>query len=320
MANTAHQKDNSEYIIVGIDGTSSREWMKPDGSNSHTNKFLRDFKGSTTTGINKQWYHGTSDVVLDRESATIIQQALNFITTCLRRKFPEKSLNRMRPLEMFDVNTCKQSEYYNQMQHGQSYAFGTSELKIPVRVAHAAKHQSLTTNDIKIILIGHSRGCMATTILAKMLSPIVKVYFMGLYDSVDKNICFDSTLIENVQYVYHAIRNNEVRSRGIFGHSSITHSSDVVYVQKSFYTSHGGIGGDYVKDPKKASAFGDSSCIPQPEQIKIYSSDGDYRIVNNIHPLTKRFGKPINEICEDGRTSADAFIRNGARERGLPLG
>ena len=90
-------------------------------------------------------------------------------------------------------------------------------------------------------------------------------------------------------------------------------------MQKSFFTSHGGVGGDYIKDPKRATAFGDTSCIPQPEQITIYSSDGDSRVVSNINPLTKRFHKPINEICEDGRTSADAFIRNGARERGLPV-
>ena len=319
MANTAHQKDSSEYIVVGIDGTSSREWMKPDGSNSHTHKFLNDFKGNTTNGINKQWFNGTSDVVLDRESATIIQQALNFITTNLKRKFPEKAINTMRPLEMFDVNSCKQSEYYNQMQQGQNYTYGTSQLKIPVRVEQAVKHQSLSTKDVKIILIGHSRGCMATTILAKMLSPIVKVYFMGLYDSVDRNLCFDSTVIENVQYVYHAMRSNEIGSRGSFGHSSTSHSSDVVYVQKSFFTSHGGVGGDFVKDPKKATTFGDISCIPQPEQVTIYSSDGDSRVVSNINPLTKRFNKPIDEICEDGRTGADAFVRNGARERGLPM-
>jgi hypothetical protein len=33
---------NYKYIVVGIDGTGSREWMYKDGSNSSTYKFIRD--------------------------------------------------------------------------------------------------------------------------------------------------------------------------------------------------------------------------------------------------------------------------------------
>jgi hypothetical protein len=312
----------SEYIVVGIDGTSSREWMRPDGSNSHTYKFIQDFKGATAYGINKQWFHGTSEVVFDGESQRIVQQALDFIIRSLKLKFPTASINNLRPLDMFDVNSCKQSEYYNNMQQGRGYyTVGSSfdQVKIPVKVDTAKKHQVLTIHDVKIILIGHSRGCLAATVLAKMLSPIVQVYFMGLYDSVDRNSCLDSSTIENAKYVYHAMRSDEMRSRGTFGHSSTMHASDVDYVPKSFYTSHGGVGGDYVSDPQKATITGDSSCIPQPEELTITSSDGYSYKIDNTHPLARRFGKPINEICEDGKRSADAFIRAGARERGLPL-
>jgi hypothetical protein len=42
-------------------------------------------------------------------------------------------------------------------------------------------------------------------------------------------------------------------------------------------------------------------------------------VIDNTHPLSRRFGKPINEICEDGKKAADAFVRAGARERGLPI-
>jgi hypothetical protein len=317
MSENIPVNNTSEYIVVGIDGTSSKEWMKADGSNSHTYKFVEDFKGGTSSGINKQWFHGTSEVVFDGETERIVHQALDFLIKTLKQKFPLVAINNLRPLEMFDVNSCKQSEYFNKAQNGSNYY--TNTLKIPVRVDTAKKHQSLTTNDVKIILIGHSRGCIATTVLAKMLSPIVQVYFMGLYDSVDRNNCFDGSTIENVQYVYHAMRNDEIRSRGTFGHSSTKFASDVVYVSKSFYTSHGGVGGDYVSDPKKATMTGDISCIPQPSERKVYSGDGDYQIVDNTHPLSRRFGKPINDICEDGKKSADNFIRNGAKERGLPI-
>ncbi len=317
---TAHLRNQADYIVVGIDGTSSRACLKPDGSNSHTYKFIRDFKGGTAVGINKQWYHGTSEVVFDGESERIAQQALDFLTGSLRRKFPSMSINKMRPLEMFDVNICKQSEYYQQMYAEGRYAGNIhSPLKVPARVDASMKQQSLTIDDVKIILIGHSRGCLATTVLAKMLSPIVTVYFMGLYDSVDRNQCLNSTVIENVKYAYHAMRNDEMNSRGTFGHSSIKAGPGVELTAKNFYTSHGGIGGDYISDPKRATITGDKSCIPQPKELTITSSDGYSYTVDNTHPLTKRFGKPINEICEDGRTAADAFIRNGAKERGLPL-
>ncbi len=313
----------SEYIVVGIDGTSSREWMKQDGSNSHTYRFVQDFKGGTTPGVNKQWFHGTSEVVIDGETERIVQQALDFLLRSLKQKFPTLSINNFRPLEMFDVNSCKQSEYYNNLQQGRTYyTIGptyANHIKIPVKAEIAKKHQSLTTNDVKIILIGHSRGCLATTVLAKMLSPIVQVYFMGLYDSVDRNNCFDGGTIENVKYVYHAMRNDEMHSRGTFGHSSTKFSSEVVYISKSFFTSHGGVGGDYISDPKRATLTGDSSCIPQPTELTIYSADGSYQVIDNTHPLSRRFGKPINAICEDGKKSADNFIRNGAKERGLPL-
>jgi hypothetical protein len=322
MADNIPVNTSSEYIVVGIDGTSSEEWMKKDGSNSHTYKFIQDFKGGTTYDINKLWKHGTSEVVIDGQTERIVQEALDFIIKSLKLKFPSMSINNMRPMEMFDVNSCKQSEYYNNMQrdHGNYYTIGSTfnQLKIPVRVNDAKKHQSLTINDVKIVLIGHSRGCLATTVLAKMLSPIVQVYFMGLYDSVDRNACFDSTTIENVKYVYHAMRSDEMRSRGSFGHSSTKHASDVDYVSKSFYTSHGGSGGDYVSDPKKATITGDSSCIPQPTEKTIYM-DGMPMVIDNTHPLSRRFGKPINEICEDGKKAADAFVRAGARERGLPI-
>jgi hypothetical protein len=320
MANTSNLRNVSDYIVVGIDGTSSREWLRPDGSNSHTYQFIQDFKGNTVTGVNKQWFHGTSDVVMDNESTAIVQQALDFITRSLRRKFPALSINKMRPLEMFDVNSCKQAAYYNELSYESNY-YGNenAEVKIPAKVSDSIKHQNLTTEDVKIVLVGHSRGCLAVATLAKMLSPIVQVYFMGLYDSVDRNRCFDSTILENVKYVYHAVRNDEMNSRSTFGHSSTKYAGAVVYTQKSFYTSHGGMGGDYISDPKRDSIAGDKSCIPQPKEITVYSPDGYAQTIDNTHPLTRRFGKPINEICENGKKAADLFIRNGARERALPL-
>jgi hypothetical protein len=44
------------------------------------------------------------------------------------------------------------------------------------------------------------------------------------------------------------------------------------------------------------------------KELTIYSSRLVYQKINKTYPLSKRFGKPINEIYENGRAGADAFI------------
>jgi hypothetical protein len=308
------------YIVVGIDGTGSKGWMQTNGRNSHTYKFVEDFKGGTADGISKKWFHGTSDNLLDRESDRIVQQALDFIIEILQRKFPQKKISKTSALELFDMSSCKQSEYYMEMKRKHNN-YGSNNL--PYRsvktVVSDSNKQILTTEEIRIVLVGHSRGAMATTVLAKMLSPIVKVYFMGMYDSVDKNDCLDSTVLENVKYVFHAIRSKEVNSRNFFGNSSTVKSSSVdEYIPKEFFTSHGGVGGDPVTNPKKSSITGDSSCIPQPTELYVVSEYGT-TVIDNTNLLSRRFNKSIDDICIQGRDEANAFIRNAAKSKGLPI-
>jgi hypothetical protein len=307
------------YIVVGIDGTGSKTWLNGSKTNSHTYSFIQDFKGGAVDGISKQWFHGTSDNIADRESEQIIQNALDFILKSLRLKFPHKGISKNVALEMFDVSSCKRSEYYSGVSKDYEYSNNSIAVRNVATVVSDGSKQVLTTNDVKIILIGHSRGALATTVLAKMLSPIVKVYFMGMYDSVDRNNCLDSTTIENVKYVYHALRSPEINSRSMFGNSSTMVSSSVdEYIPKSFLTSHGGIGGDFVSNPKEVGFGGDNSCVPQPAKKYITTRAGTIE-VDNTHPLTKKFNLPIDEICKQGRNAANEFVRNGAREKGLPI-
>jgi hypothetical protein len=44
------------------------------------------------------------------------------------------------------------------------------------------------------------------------------------------------------------------------------------------------------------------------KKLTIYRSRLVYQKINKTYPLSKRFGKPINEIYENGRAGADAFI------------
>jgi hypothetical protein len=210
-------------------------------------------------GVDKLFLDGPSEVVQGRDSEPILQKALDFVTQRLRELFPRQLSGTVQPaahaLEMFDVR--------------------------PVQVnAGILAHQLLDMEQVKVVIVGHSRGGLIATVLARMLSPLVRVYFLGLYDSVDREPCLDGTMIENVGIVFHARRSPEVGSRWSFGHTSTQHRVDH-YEESFFYTSHGGIGGDLV--------------------------------------VTKKFGKPIEQICAEGRDNADVFIRNGAKRYGLPL-
>ena len=221
---------------------------------------------------------------------------------------------------MFDVNSCQQSAYYAEQRNDFGYYDTTSQnVQIPVKInAAMLQHQALSMDDIKIVLVGHSRGGLAATVLAKMLSPVVRVYFLGLYDSVSRQPCLDGGTVENVQHVFHAMRDPETGSRPSFGNTSTQYSRGTDYYQQKFTTSHGGIGGDYVSDPKRTSFGSDTACLVRPDFVEVQTHYGT-TLVDNRAALTKKLHRPIEEICDDGSKKADLYIREGARRMGLPL-
>jgi len=311
-----------KYIVVGIDGTSSSSWRKPDGSNSHVYCFVRDFQYGAM-GVDRLYLDGPSDVISGRDSEPLLQKALDFLTRRIQTLFPENAAagphQALQPLEMFDVNSCQQTEYYRQQYQGSYDNAYPSSVRMPAQVnAGMLAHQPLSTDQVRVVLVGHSRGGLVTTVLARMLSPLVRVYFMGLYDSVDREPCLDGSLIENTRIVFHARRSPEVGSRGTFGNTSTQYRVDH-YEEQFFYTSHGGIGGDFIADARAVPAFGDSSCTARPDTRIVNMGRGGTAVVDNRHLLTRRFNRPIDQICAEGRDQADAFIRNGAKRFGLPL-
>jgi pimeloyl-ACP methyl ester carboxylesterase len=309
----------SKYIVVGIDGTGSTEWMKPDGSNSHTYRFVHEFRYGTY-GVDRMWFHGPSDTMRGKETEPILQDALNFVTRRLYQLFPQIKGNH-QAFEMFDVNSCKQAEYYSSQmpssEYGGSYAH-IENLKRP-RVVNSMmlRHQPLSTDDVKVVIIGHSRGGLAAAVLARMLSPIVKVYFLGLYDSVDRQPCLDGMVVENVRAVYHARRHPDMNSRWYFSNTSVEYKSDLPAREEFFHTTHGGVGGDFNEDPKQVTFGSDSTCVPYGKER--IPTRGGYTEVDRTHPVAKKEGRPINLICEDGKKAADRFIREGAKRHGLPV-
>jgi hypothetical protein len=311
------------YIVVGIDGTSSASWRKPDGSNSHVFQFVRDFQ-SGAMGVDKLFLDGPNNMIQGRDSEPILQKALDFITHRLQTLFPRQmgltTAHPIRPLDMFDVNSCMQADSFEE-QHKYGLLPTPAQIipRIPVQVnANMLAHQPLSTDQVRIVIVGHSRGGLIATVLAHMLSPVVRVYFVGLYDAVDREPCLDGTTIDNVKIVFHARRSPDVGSRWYFSNTATRHNVEH-YEESFFFTSHGGIGGGLVTDPKEVGTFDDDSCVARPDTRVIDAGKAGPVVVDNRHLLTKRFGKPIEQICLQGSNDADAFIRNGARRFGLPI-
>lgn len=304
-----------KYIVVGIDGTGSREWMAADGSNSNTFRFIRDVHYGSME-IDRRWYHGPSNTVTGSDTEPILQEALDFIYQRIGSLFPTIRTQSIKPLEMFDVNSCMQNQERSRLQMMEQRGYQQAA-RVPVQVtSNMLANQPLTTDDVRVVLIGHSRGGLAVTALARMLSPLVRVYFMGLYDSVDRQGCLDGMNVENVKYVAHARRNPEVKSRTYFGNTSLKYIGVDHAEEQFFYTSHGGIGGSFIINRKEVSTFGDSSCLPT---ITTSTPEGETIELVNNPVLVKKLGKQMDQVCTDGSHEADRFIRTQAQKYGIPI-
>lgn len=302
---------NYKYIVVGIDGTGSREWMSKDGSNSSTYRFIRDVQYGAMD-IDRRWYHGPSNVITGSDSEPILQEALDFIYQRIGTLYPAVRTRSIKPLEMFDVNSCMQNQERQNMMESQGYHVS----RVPVTVTQPMLNsQPLNTDDVRIVLIGHSRGGLVTTAIARMLSPVVKVYFMGLYDSVDREGCLDGMDVVNVKIVAHARRHPDVKSRTYFKNTSLNYSDVEQKEERFFHTSHGGIGGSFITNPKEVSTFGDSSCLAT---ITTQTRAGQIEMINNP-ALIQKLGKKMDVICTEGSSEADKFIRAQALKYGIPI-
>jgi hypothetical protein len=50
----------------------------------------------------------------------------------------------------------------------------------------------------------------------------------------------------------------------------------------------------------------------------VYTEFGHYNVPKNPQ-LVKRFGKPMDAVCTDGKFAADSFMRAQARKYGIPM-
>lgn len=164
----------------------------------------------------------------------------------------------------------------------------------------------------RIVLIGHSRGGGISIDLAKELKNSgIQVYFMGLFDAVDWSSYISGGTVTNVKYAYHALRGLSY-SRSYFGNVGISGT-----IRQRFNTSHGGVGGDVVTDPKFTNGwFDDRACTIQTRVTGIYPVyAGTYFITTEKSDDTsKRVAQ-----CKSESLAAYNWIANRARVRGLPI-
>jgi hypothetical protein len=155
-------------------------------------------------------------------------------------------------------------------------------------------------SDLKICIVGHSRGGLIAIEVARELSRHgYPVFFMGLYDAVDMAMFHEGDMVTNAEVTYHALRHPALRSRSSWGNTGRDHHAR--YYERHFMTSHGGIGGDPVLE--EDGAFSDYSCDTTTLRAKIMAA----------------LGTDLGELCQTQSSEADRWIRRGAVSVGLPI-
>ena len=97
----------------------------------------------------------------------------------------------------------------------------------------------------RVFLAGYSRGGAASVALAYHLEKAdIPVHAMFLFDAVDRSpLLFTDTIPGNVSACYHALRDPRAGSRESFGNCGRSAKASVAYTEKTFFCTHGGVGG-----------------------------------------------------------------------------
>jgi hypothetical protein len=384
-------------IVVGIDGTSNEEWMwdpnrkdqfkgrdagKQFGGNSHVYRMLQAVR---TNDADKRFFYGPSDYTMGRHTEIALNYAKVFVMERLQHYFPDKLkgknalrlahispyFNSQQPNNRSNITAEERNRTYARTIKRDYDAYGTrthsgtvyqafdpfEDGQSKVMSSFENKDQALTMDDVWVVLIGHSRGCIATVELAKLLSPIVKVFWMGMFDAVDKQPVLHSEKIQNVKTVYHAMRHNPtpakgaidpanpknenvMNSRNPFGHTATQYDPAFTnYTAKVFFTSHGGVGGDintgssgYIN--KYLNAGVDTTCVPDQDVVtdvvdeigtvvgqrttRIKSSKYNEELLNKIQGGRFR-GMSVDQVCRIQMNEAYAWMIESSRRHAIPV-
>ncbi len=261
------------WILVSIDGTGSRDWRPENGGYSHCHQFYTDFgRHGMAEGwtINKTYLEGPDDQITGADSGDIKRNGQRFIARVIERLFP-RDVEHL-PSMGTDMRRTR---------------------RLVSRRERIASHEHL-----RIVLVGHSRGGAIVIDMARELRQLAQVYFMGLFDAVDRSAWIDGGRVENTRYVYHALRGLE-DSRSSFGNTGTEGLSRSQL--RTFQTSHGGIGGAPSLNPSGVTS--DYSC-----SVETLTSS-----------IERTLGHDRGAVCRDESRAAYDWVVGRARRHNVPV-
>ena len=266
-----------KYILAGIDGTGSREWM-PEAGGSAVRRFVTDFDPQ---GGAKRFFHGPDNQTTGSDSEAILQAVLSFIYAA----YLDATTLQLPWAGPPDVPPGERGRIVRQIL------------------------QTMNDRQVRIILAGHSRGGLVAILAAARLQ--APVDFLALFDAVDRIWGPDGSVIRNVRLTYHALRDPDIGSRPTFGNTGRTSAGR--YVERHFRTSHGGIGGAAESNP--SGAFSDYSCAADYEVRQFVASRGRGAVAVE-GPVGTRAGLCATESRNAETWMRDAARKHGLAFRG----
>jgi pimeloyl-ACP methyl ester carboxylesterase len=194
--------------------------------------------------------------------------------------------------------------------------------------------------EVKVCLVGHSRGAAAGIALANRLNDPtnvravsrslrapIQVHFLALYDTVNRSPLSIDCKLTNVKHCFHACRQNismdpEKGSRGSFGLVKVPGASPA-----QFDTSHGGIGGDPGFFTRLDDPVADLYCnawtflLSQLDLDKMFGTGffGRHKYTSLAGEERVRRKAALRRFWNESMR-ANEFVRNGAASAGLTLG
>ncbi len=202
-------------IVLGIDGTASRKWLNPEGSNSHVYRFVQQMR----CGENGGYLHGPGDLGLD--VANIVNAGVQWIS------------------ERVTAAAAPRASSYGGLN--QSSFLSLSDVFVRLSLVGHSRGGL-----IAILIAKRLRNFKVCPRISGM-----HLHFLGLYDAVDWHLGpYADVIPGNVSSAYHALRDPTVCSRTWFGNTGTKAETPCRYTSRLFTATHSGVGGDPWKGDK----------------------------------------------------------------------
>ncbi len=272
MKPSVAKRQKDIIIVLGIDGTDSKSWMKKDGSNSSVFKFVRDSSADYKAYFSGPNTFGTDDNKILEDCVRKFHAILQKIN-CGGRVVRVYLTGHSRG-GLIAINLAKKIKAIT----GQYVTFAA---------LYDAVDRDIDWFDV--IRLAYSPKTGETP------------------DSIDNSGGMTGVMIDAIKFTAHARRSMTVESRGWFGNTGT--KSSLVYEQEFFDTSHGGMGGDPIYIPPKPGKWldmlsVDDSCssnhhtLPD-ESLRRNKSQTIYNIQELCYHESKRADKWLRDKARE---------------------